>query len=119
MAEQVGLDLAFVSDDFQPWKHVDGHAPSSWSGRARWQCADDEACPGSRVLTLTFAITVHRRAGFGTLGAMAPGRRDPGHRHWRGANEAPSTGAPWPFRERFAGMREAVMLTASCGARSG
>jgi len=34
MAEQVGLDSAFVSDHFQPWKHVDGHAPSSlvWLG---------------------------------------------------------------------------------------
>jgi coenzyme F420-dependent glucose-6-phosphate dehydrogenase len=28
------LDSAFVSDHFQPWKHVDGHAPSSlvWLG---------------------------------------------------------------------------------------
>ena len=34
MAEQLGFDSAFVSDHFQPWKHVDGHAPSSlvWLG---------------------------------------------------------------------------------------
>ena len=34
MAEQVGLNSAFVSDHFQPWKHIDGHAPSSlvWLG---------------------------------------------------------------------------------------
>ena len=34
MAEKIGFDSAFVSDHFQPWKHVDGHAPSSlvWLG---------------------------------------------------------------------------------------
>src|SRR6202040_873332 len=33
-AEAVGFDSAFVSDHFQPWKHVDGHAPYSlaWLG---------------------------------------------------------------------------------------
>ena len=33
LAEQVGLDSAFVSDHFQPWKHIDGHAPGL-TGRA-------------------------------------------------------------------------------------
>jgi coenzyme F420-dependent glucose-6-phosphate dehydrogenase len=28
-AEAVGFDSVFVSDHFQPWKHVDGHAPFS------------------------------------------------------------------------------------------
>src|SRR5260370_25138842 len=33
-AEAVGFDSAFVSDHFQPWKHVDAHAPYSlaWLG---------------------------------------------------------------------------------------
>jgi coenzyme F420-dependent glucose-6-phosphate dehydrogenase len=33
-AETVGLDSVFVSDHFQPWKHVDGHAAYSlaWLG---------------------------------------------------------------------------------------
>ena len=33
-AEAVGFDSVFVSDHFQPWKHVDGHAPFSlaWLG---------------------------------------------------------------------------------------
>ena len=29
LAEEVGFDSIFVSDHFQPWKHTDGHAPSS------------------------------------------------------------------------------------------
>ena len=34
LAEQAGFDSVFVSDHFQPWKHTDGHAPSSlaWLG---------------------------------------------------------------------------------------
>ena len=34
LAETVGFDSVFVSDHFQPWKHVDGHAPNSlvWLG---------------------------------------------------------------------------------------
>jgi coenzyme F420-dependent glucose-6-phosphate dehydrogenase len=27
-AERNGFDSVFISDHFQPWKHVDGHAPS-------------------------------------------------------------------------------------------
>ncbi len=29
LAEEVGFDSVFISDHFQPWKHVDGHAPFS------------------------------------------------------------------------------------------
>src|SRR2546429_10001529 len=29
LAEEVGVDSVFISDHFQPWKHVDGHAPFS------------------------------------------------------------------------------------------
>src|SRR5438270_10499872 len=34
LAEEVGFDSVFISDHFQPWKHVDGHAPFSltWLG---------------------------------------------------------------------------------------
>ena len=35
-AEKAGFESVFVSDHFQPWKHVDGHAPNSvaWLGAA-------------------------------------------------------------------------------------
>ena len=33
LAEEVGSDSVFISDHFQPWEHVDGHAPfSTWLG---------------------------------------------------------------------------------------
>ena len=34
LAEEVGFDSVFISDHFQPWKHIDGHAPFSltWLG---------------------------------------------------------------------------------------
>ena len=34
LAEEVGFDSVFISDHFQPWKHIDGHAPNSiaWMG---------------------------------------------------------------------------------------
>jgi coenzyme F420-dependent glucose-6-phosphate dehydrogenase len=112
MAEQVGLDSAFVSDHFQPWKHVDGHAPSSlvWLGAVA--ARTDRLLLGTSVLTPTFRYhpSIVAQA-FGTLGAMAPGRVILGIGTGEGLNEVPSTGAPWPeFKERFARMREAVTL---------
>src|SRR5438045_6813562 len=34
LAEEAGFDSVFISDHFQPWKHIDGHAPFSltWLG---------------------------------------------------------------------------------------
>src|SRR6478735_792330 len=112
MAEQVGLDSAFVSDHFQPWKHIDGHAPSSlvWLGAVAARTT--RLLLGTSVLTPTFRYhpSIVAQA-FGTLGAMAPGRVILGIGTGEGLNEVPSTGAPWPeFKERFARMREAVTL---------
>ena len=112
MAEQVGLDSAFVSDHFQPWKHIDGHAPSSlvWLGARRR--ADHEARAGHQRADADLPLSpVDRGAGLRHLGAMAPGRVILGIGTGEGLNEVPSTGAPWPeFKERFARMREAVTL---------
>src|SRR6478736_9001106 len=112
MAEQVGLDSAFVSDHFQPWKHIDGHAPSSlvWLGAVGARTT--KLILGTSVLTPTFRYhpSIVAQA-FGTLGAMCPGRVILGIGTGEGLNEVPSTGAPWPeFKERFARMREAVTL---------
>ena len=112
MAEQVGLDSAFVSDHFQPWKHIDGHAPSSLVWLGALSARTTKLVMGTSVLTPTFRYhpSIVAQA-FGTLGAMAPGRVILGIGTGEGLNEVPSTGAPWPeFKERFARMREAVTL---------
>ena len=41
LAEEVGFESVFISDHFQPWKHVDGHAP------CRRHVVDPIAVPGA------------------------------------------------------------------------
>lgn len=111
-AEKVELDSVFVSDHFQPWKHVDGHAPSSLVWLGALAARTSSLVMGTSVLTPTFRYhpSIVAQA-FGTLGSMAPGRVILGIGTGEGLNEVPSTGAPWPeFKERFARMREAVTL---------
>ena len=56
LAEDVGFDSVFVSDHFQPWKHIDGHAPFSltWLGalgaRTKRAVRIEGTWPGSAVL---------------------------------------------------------------------
>jgi coenzyme F420-dependent glucose-6-phosphate dehydrogenase len=111
-AEQAGFDSVFISDHFQPWKHTDGHAPSSlvWLGAlgARTQ----RIVMGTSVLTPTFRYhpSIVAQA-FGTLGSMFPGRVILGIGTGEGLNEVPATGMHWPdFKERFARLRESVQL---------
>jgi len=111
-AEAVGFDSAFVSDHFQPWKHVDGHAPYSLAWLGALGARTSRLVMGTSVLTPTFRYhpSIVAQA-FGTLGAMFPGRVILGIGTGESLNEVPSTGAPWPeFKERFARMREAVTL---------
>ena len=112
MAEKLGFDSAFVSDHFQPWKHVDGHAPSSLVWLGALGARTSKLIMGTSVLTPTFRYhpSIVAQA-FGTLGSMCPGRVILGIGTGESLNEVPSTGAPWPeFKERFARMREAVTL---------
>src|SRR3954469_3480192 len=112
MAEQVGLDSAFVSDHFQPWKHIDGHAPSSLVWLGALGARTSKLVMGTSVLTPTFRYhpSIVAQA-FGTLGSMFPGRVILGIGTGESLNEVPSTGAPWPeFKERFARLRESVQL---------
>ena len=111
-AEKAGFESVFVSDHFQPWKHVDGHAPNSlvWLGAAGARTS--RVVLGTSVLTPTFRYhpSIVAQA-FGTLGSMFPGRVILGIGTGESLNEVPSTGQPWPeFKERFARMREAVTL---------
>src|SRR5260370_222923 len=111
-AEAVGFDSAFVSDHFQPWKHIDGHAPYSLAWLGALGARTQRLVMGTSVLTPTFRYhpSIVAQA-FGTLGAMFPGRVILGIGTGESLNEVPSTGQPWPeFKERFARMREAVTL---------
>lgn len=112
LAEEVGLDSAFVSDHFQPWKHVDGHAPFSLTWLGALGARTSRLVMGTSVLTPTFRYhpSIVAQA-FGTLGSMFPGRVILGIGTGESLNEVPSTGQPWPdFKERFARLREAVTL---------
>ncbi len=111
-AEKAGFESVFVSDHFQPWKHIDGHAPNSlaWLGALGARTAKVDI--GTSVLTPTFRYhpSIVAQA-FGTLGSMFPGRVILGIGTGESLNEVPSTGQPWPeFKERFARLREAVNL---------
>ncbi len=111
-AEGAGFESVFVSDHFQPWKHVDGHAPFSLAWLGALGARTSRIVMGTSVLTPTFRYhpSIVAQA-FGTLGAMFPGRVILGIGSGEGLNEVPSTGQPWPeFKERFARLREAVTL---------
>jgi len=112
IAEDQGFDSVFVSDHFQPWRHTDGHAPSSltWLGAAAARTR--RVTLGTSVLTPTYryhpAIVAQA---FATLGAMFPGRIVLGLGTGESLNEVPATGMQWPeMKERFARLREAVTL---------
>src|SRR6185369_9359889 len=112
LAEQVGFDSVFISDHFQPWKHVDGHAPFSLTWLGALGARTSRVVIGTSVLTPTFRYhpSIVAQA-FGTMGAMFPGRVVLGIGTGEGLNEVPSTGQPWPeFKERFARLRESVSL---------
>lgn len=111
-AERVGFESVFVSDHFQPWKHVDGHAPNSVAWLGALGARTSKVAIGTSVLTPTFRYhpSIVAQA-FGTLGSMFPGRVILGIGTGESMNEVPSTGQPWPeFKERFARLREAVNL---------
>jgi coenzyme F420-dependent glucose-6-phosphate dehydrogenase len=111
-AETAGFDSVFVSDHFQPWKHVDGHAPFSLAWLGALGARAQRLVMGTSVLTPTFRYhpSIVAQA-FGTLGSMFPGRVILGIGTGESLNEVPSTGQPWPeFKERFARLREAVTL---------
>jgi coenzyme F420-dependent glucose-6-phosphate dehydrogenase len=112
LAESVGFDSVFVSDHFQPWKHTDGHAPSSVAWLGALGARTSRVVVGTSVLTPTFRYhpSIVAQA-FGTLGSMFPGRVVLGIGTGESMNEVPATGQPWPeFKERFARLREAVTL---------
>ena len=112
LAEEVGFDSVFISDHFQPWKHTDGHAPSSFAWLGALGASTSRVIMGTSVLTPTFRYHPSMVAqAFGTLGSMFPGRVILGVGTGESLNEVPATGMVWPdFKERFARFRESLSL---------
>jgi coenzyme F420-dependent glucose-6-phosphate dehydrogenase len=112
LAESVGLDSAWISDHFQPWRHTGGHAPFSLAWLGALGARSSRILMGTSVLTPTFryhpAIVAQA---FGTLGMMFPGRVALGLGTGESLNEVPSSGMAWPEpKERTARFKEAVDL---------
>ena len=113
LAEEVGLDSVWVSDHFQPWRHVGGHAPYSLAWMAAVGERTERITLGTSVLTPTYRNSPAMMAqAFGTLGSLYPGRVILGVGTGEALNEMAVAGEfAWPeFKERFARLREAVRL---------
>jgi coenzyme F420-dependent glucose-6-phosphate dehydrogenase len=112
IAEEVGFDSILVSDHFQPWKHIDGHAPYSFAWLGALGERTSRAIIGTSVVTPTFRYhpSIVAQA-IGTLGALYPGRVMLGVGTGESLNEVPAIGIEWPkFKERFGRLREAIEL---------
>lgn len=112
LAEEVGFDSVFVSDHFQPWRHTDGHAPSSIAWLGALGARTKRVIIGTSVMTPTFRYhpAVVAQA-FATLGVMFPDRVVLGVGSGESLNDVPAIGIKWPpFKERQARLREAITL---------
>ncbi|GAA5168392.1 glucose-6-phosphate dehydrogenase (coenzyme-F420) [Ornithinimicrobium tianjinense] len=113
-AEQAGMQSAFVSDHFQPWRHEGGHAPFALAWLAAVGERTESIVLGTSVLTPTFRYNPAVLAqAFATLGCLYPGRIVLGVGSGEALNERATGGVPgeWPdFKERFARLRESVRL---------
>lgn len=111
LAEELGFDSVFVSDHLQPWRHDGGHAPAALPWLGALAARTERVLVGTSVLTPTFRYhpAVVAQA-FATLGCLAPGRAILGVGSGESLNEVP-LGAQWPDgKERFARLKEAVLL---------
>ena len=112
LAEELGFDSVFVSDQFQPWRHTGGHAPFSLAWLGALGAKTSRVLLGTSVLAPTFryhpAIVAQA---FATLGVLFPRRVILGMGTGESMNETPATGAPWPEqKERTQRFREALEL---------
>ena len=113
LAEQVGLDSVTVSDHYQPWRLTGGHAPNALAWMAYVAARTERVVLGTSVLTPTFrynpAVIAQE---FATMACLAPGRIFLGVGSGEALNEiAVGSVQEWPeFKERFARLREAVVL---------
>ena len=111
LAEEMGFDSVFVSDHLQPWRHDGGHAPAALPWLGALAARTERVLIGTSVLTPTFRYhpAVVAQA-FATLGCLAPGRAVLGVGSGESLNEV-LLGTQWPDgKERFARLKEAVLL---------
>jgi coenzyme F420-dependent glucose-6-phosphate dehydrogenase len=111
-AELLGLDSVMISDHFQPWRHIGGHAPFSMSWLGAVGERTERVLLGTSVMTPTFRYNPAVVAqAFGTLACLYPDRVILGIGTGEALNEVAVSQLEWPgFKERFARMREAVAL---------
>ncbi|QDO87358.1 glucose-6-phosphate dehydrogenase (coenzyme-F420) [Ornithinimicrobium ciconiae] len=113
-AESHGMDSAFVSDHFQPWRHNGGHAPFAISWMSAVGALTDRIVLGTSVMTPTFRYNPAVIAqAFATMGCLFPERVVLGVGTGEALNEIATGGldGEWPeFKERFGRLREAVRL---------
>jgi coenzyme F420-dependent glucose-6-phosphate dehydrogenase len=112
LAEEVGFDSVFISDHFQPWRHIGGHAPFSLTWLGALGARTSRVTLGTSVLTPTFRYhpSIIAQA-FATLGCLYPGRVVLGIGSGESLNEVPSTGVVWPeFKVRLGRLKEAIEL---------
>ena len=112
-AEQHGMESVAVSDHFQPWRHVGGHAPFALTWMAAVGERTEKITIGTSVMTPTFRYNPAVLAqAFATMGVLYPGRIFLGVGTGEALNEV-ATGwrAEWPdFKERLGRLRESVEL---------
>lgn len=111
-AEAAGFDSVVVSDHFQPWRHIDGHAPFSFAWLAALGERTSRIELGTSVVTPTFryhpAIVAQAMA---TIASLNPGRVMLGVGTGESMNEVPVLDIEWPESpERFARLKEAISL---------
>ncbi|MEO6882366.1 MAG: glucose-6-phosphate dehydrogenase (coenzyme-F420) [Mycobacteriaceae bacterium] len=111
-AEAHGMESVLVSDHFQPWRHVGGHAPFSLAWMAAVGERTERVLLGTSVMTPTFRYNPAVIAqAFATMGCLFPGRVMLGVGTGEALNEIAVGQQEWPeFKDRFARLREAVAL---------
>jgi coenzyme F420-dependent glucose-6-phosphate dehydrogenase len=110
-ADDLGFDSVMISDHYQPWRHIGGHAPSALIWLATVAERTTRVQLGTSVLTptLRYHPAVIAQA-FATLGLLHPGRPILGVGTGEAMNES-ALGIEFPpIKERFARLREAIRL---------
>ena len=112
-AEAAGMDSVAVSDHFQPWRVIGGHAPFSLAWMAAVGERTERVKIGTSVMTPTFRYNPAVIAqAFASMACMYPDRIFLGAGTGEALNEyATGFQGEWPeFKERFARLRESVRL---------
>lgn len=111
LADELGYDAVFITDQFQPWRQV-GHAPSV----VPWLSFVGARTSRISLGVNSFSAALRRHPAtvaqdFATLGCLLPGRVTLSLGVGAGHDEVAATGKRWPSaRRRLARLREAVTI---------